>query len=106
MGRRALRWLFVLGIVLLGVPPPGLTNAQSQQVDLALVLAVDCSFSVDAGEFALQMKGLGAAFQKDDVKNAIRNGHTGRIAVSVMEWSDEANQQIVVPWTVIASDGD
>ena len=35
--------------------------AEADEVDLALVLAVDCSFSVDAKEFALQMQGLGQA---------------------------------------------
>ena len=34
-------------------------------VDLALVLAIDCSFSVDAHEFAVQMRGLGRAFMSE-----------------------------------------
>jgi hypothetical protein len=38
--------------------PTPTTRAQEFEVDLALVLAVDCSFSVDFREFALQMKGL------------------------------------------------
>jgi Protein of unknown function (DUF1194) len=76
------------------------------EVDLALVLAVDCSFSVDADEFALQMQGLGAAFQRADVKAAIAHGNLQRIAVSVVEWSDSASQATVVPWTIITSSED
>ncbi|MDX1718086.1 MAG: DUF1194 domain-containing protein, partial [Anderseniella sp.] len=33
------------------------------EVDLILVLAVDCSYSVDSREFRLQMDGIGHAFQ-------------------------------------------
>jgi hypothetical protein len=75
-------------------------------VDLALVLAIDCSFSVDANEFRLQMEGLGRAFQEPEVKAAIKKGPTGRIAVIAMQWSDEANQMVVVPWTILAGDAD
>ena len=82
------------------------SHADSDDVDLALVLAVDCSFSVDEREFRLQMQGLAAAFQKADVKAAIANGALQRIAVSVVEWSDSSSHATVVPWTVIASSGD
>lgn len=80
--------------------------AEGAEVDLALVLAVDCSFSVDTREFHLQMEGLGRAFQNDKVKDAIIHGPLGRIAISIIEWSDEASQAIAVPWTVLGSAGD
>ena len=38
-------------------------RADDYEVDLALVLAIDCSFSVDSHEFAVQMRGLGQAFR-------------------------------------------
>jgi hypothetical protein len=82
------------------------SHADNDDVDLALVLAVDCSFSVDEREFRLQMQGLAAAFQQADVKAAIANGALQRIAVSVVEWSDASSQSTVMPWTVIASSGD
>jgi hypothetical protein len=81
-------------------------RSQDSEVDLALVLAVDCSFSVDANEFRLQMEGLGRAFMHPEVKEAIRKGHRQKIAVAVMQWSDEGNQMIVLPWTIIAGDAD
>jgi hypothetical protein len=83
--------------------PDSRTRAEGDEVDLALVLAVDCSFSVDAEEFALQMKGLGEAFNRADVKAAIRQGNLQSIAVSVIEWSDASSQTTVLPWTIIAS---
>jgi Protein of unknown function (DUF1194) len=79
-------------------------HAEGEEVDLALVLAVDCSFSVDTREFLLQMEGLGRAFQDKRIKQAIMNGPTGRIAISVIEWSDEASQTIALPWTIIDSE--
>ena len=107
---RAAHWKLrvVAGIALLLalVFPDNTGNAEGDEVDLALVLAVDCSFSVDAMEFALQMQGLGAAFKRADVKAAIRHGNLQRIAVSVVEWSDANSQTIVLPWTIIASDED
>jgi Protein of unknown function (DUF1194) len=82
---------------------PQRVEAQAPSVDLALVLAIDCSFSVDADEFRQQMEGLGLAFQSPEVKEAIGKGEIGRIAVTAIQWSDERNQKVVVPWTVVGS---
>jgi len=79
------------------------TRAEDYQVDLALVLAIDCSFSVDANEFRLQMEGLGRAFMQKEVHDAISKGSTGRIAVTALQWSDETNQLVIVPWTIISN---
>ena len=86
--------------------PTPTTRAQELEVDLALVLAVDCSFSVDFREFALQMKGLGQAFRKPEVKRAIALGNLQRIAVSVVQWSDESNQVVAMPWTILETEED
>ena len=86
--------------------PSQLISAETYDVDLALVLAIDVSFSVDMGEFALQMEGLGQAFRRPEIKRAIALGNLQRIAVSVVQWSDESNQKVVLPWTIIASDDD
>jgi hypothetical protein len=79
------------------------SRAEDYQVDLALVLAIDCSFSVDSNEFRLQMEGLGRAFMHREIHEAISKGATGRIAVIALQWSDENNQMVVVPWTVISN---
>ncbi len=89
----------------LALPLPG-SQAQEGEVDLALILAIDCSFSVDSREFALQMEGLGRAFMSDDVTSAIAQGKHKRISVAVVQWSDDLNQMTVLPWTVIASGPD
>lgn len=100
------RWLTALGICFGLVLPLPAGRAADFDVDLALVLAVDCSFSVDSREFALQMEGLGRAFIRDEVKRAIAQGHRQRIAVSVVQWSDEMNQKVVLPWTIVSGAAD
>lgn len=107
---RGRRWLSrclagALFAVALTTPQPASRGAEFE-VDLALVLAIDCSFSVDASEFRLQMEGLGQAFQRAEVKRAIRSGTRQRIAVTAIQWSDIDNQMVVIPWTVIAGDAD
>jgi hypothetical protein len=79
-------------------------NARAQeQVDLNLVLAIDCSYSVDATEFDLQIHGTAAAFTDPVIIKAISSGKYGKIAVAVMQWSNTRNQIVTVPWTVIAN---
>ena len=73
-------------------------------VDLALVLAVDCSTSIDAGDFRLQMDGLAAALRHPALAKAIAAGEHRQIAISLMLWSDRWNQHIVLPWTPLAGD--
>ena len=73
----------------------------SRQVDLELVLAIDCSYSVDTREFELQKIGLAQAFRNPLVLAAIQAGKHKTIAVSVVEWSKPGVQKIVVPWTLV-----
>lgn len=99
-------WLAGLAVSFAFILPLPAGRAQVQDVDLALILAIDCSFSVDSREFALQMQGIGRAFMREDVKNAIAQGHRQRIAVAVVQWSDERNQIVSLPWTIVAGADD
>ena len=72
------------------------------EVDVALVLAVDVSRSMDPEEQQLQRDGYAEAFRSDDVHDAIRKGPLGRIAIAYFEWSGATQQNVVLPWTVIA----
>jgi hypothetical protein len=101
------RWLAGLlsFFALLLLPLTG-GRAQDYDVDLALVLAVDSSFSVDSREYELQMQGLGRAFLQKEVQLAIAQGVRQRIAVAVVQWSDANSQSLALPWTVISNDAD
>ena len=83
--------------------PFGTGRAQQQDVDLALILAVDCSYSVDSREYLLQMQGMAQAFMNPEVQAAISGGARQRIAVAVLQWSDDRNQHLSLPWTIISS---
>jgi hypothetical protein len=71
-------------------------------VDLALVLAVDASGSVNRQRFELQQRGYAAAFRNPRVLAAIGGGAAGAIAVAMTQWTGPAMQADVVPWTVVS----
>ena len=73
--------------------------AHSAQVDLALVLAIDVSLSVNQGEYDLQREGVARAFESPALAAAIANGKYHAIDVLVLEWSDPEIQVSTVPWT-------
>jgi hypothetical protein len=72
-----------------------------QPVDLELMLAVDASSSVDDGEFALQMRGLAAAFRHPAVQTAIHQAGDNGVAVALMQWSDGVRQEMPVEWALL-----
>ncbi|MFT3724199.1 MAG: DUF1194 domain-containing protein [Hyphomonadaceae bacterium] len=74
---------------------------EAMAVDLELVLAVDISRSMDEEEHTLQRDGYVTAFRHKDVINALMSGPRGKIAVTYMEWANQARQ--VIPWTIIDS---
>ncbi len=84
----------------------GPIRAGDASVDLALVVALDCSGSVDDQEFMLQMQGLALAFRRPEVQEAISHGNLQRIAVSVVHWSGVKGQVTALPWTLISSPAD
>ncbi|PVE22374.1 hypothetical protein DC522_21585 [Microvirga sp. KLBC 81] len=73
------------------------------EVDLALVLAVDVSPSMDSDEQVLQRQGYVEAFRSPLIHQAIRTGMLGRIAVTYVEWAGAHPhfQRVVVPWVVL-----
>jgi hypothetical protein len=93
---RALLTLIVAGAVL----APAAARA-ADDVDLLLVLAVDVSRSIDATKFQLQREGYAAAISDPHVLDAIRSGRTGRIGLTLVEWSGAGAQKVVVDWTAI-----
>ena len=70
-------------------------------VDLALVLAVDCSSSVDEGDFRMQMDGIAAALRNPPLLDAIAAGNFRRIAVTLLQWSSWQSQEVTVEWRVV-----
>jgi len=77
-------------------------DAAERGVDLALVMAVDVSESVNAGEYELQHEGIARAFETLPLVDALHAGRHGAIEVAVMEWSDRDKQAVTVDWTRIS----
>jgi hypothetical protein len=94
-----------IGLVALG---PAWPRAPTD-VDLALVLAVDVSTSMDPDEQDLQRQGYVEAFRSPAVHQAVRTGMLGRIAVTYVEWAGATRpryQNVVVPWTILENPHD
>ncbi|MBL8688353.1 MAG: DUF1194 domain-containing protein [Rhodospirillaceae bacterium] len=73
----------------------------AEKVDLALVLAVDVSGSIDAQEFLLQRNGYADAFRDPRLIAAVMGGREKRIAVTLLEWAGSTGQIQVFPWMLI-----
>jgi Ca-activated chloride channel homolog len=63
--------------------------------ETALLLSIDVSGSIDAGDYLLQTEGLAAALQDPEVAEALVKG---QIALAVVQWSGSEEQTLVMPW--------
>jgi len=72
-------------------------------VDVELILAVDCSRSVDPEEQEIQFRGYEAAFRDPRLIAGITGGPVGAIACMMFLWSGWNTQRVVAPWTLIDS---
>src|SRR5262245_51854568 len=95
-------WLAVALVVAGGVPLAAF--GASDRADVALVLAVDVSGSVDDNRFKLQREGIAAALESEELATAVSAGVNRTIEVAVIEWAEE--QRLIVPWTVLRERGD
>ena len=77
-----------------------------EPVDVALILAVDVSRSIDEDEARLQREGYRGAVADPRVVEAIRGGMLGAVAIAYTEWAGIEYQRLVVPWTRIGSQRD
>jgi hypothetical protein len=97
LNRLAIAGLAIFGLVRAAWP------AAAAPVDLALVVAVDVSLSVDDARYAVQRDGTAAAFESEAVAQSIAGGPAGAIEVAVLEFSDPDRQWLAVPWTRLGS---
>lgn len=98
---RVLAALFLLSSL---VAPAFAQRETGPPVDLALVLAVDASGSVNQTRFELQKQGYAAAFRHPRVIGAIQSGPAQSIAVIMVQWTGPILQVTTVPWTRISDE--
>lgn len=81
-------------------------QAEARCLDVALVLAIDGSSSVDGAEYHLQKHGIAEALRDPQVIAAMRQA--GDVAVSVIFWGDAGQPHQTIGWIRIADvkDGD
>jgi hypothetical protein len=112
-----MRWWVSIGAVLVAgaiaggdvagvaAPNPGglLADTQSaaSEVDVALIIAVDVSYSMDMDELAIQREGYAQAIVSPDFLQALKTGPNGKVAVTYFEWAAANDQKIIIPWRVI-----
>lgn len=99
------RLFLILAIILFASPGfdprPAAARDGATEVDLELVLAVDVSYSMDPEEQRLQREGYIQAILSPQFMNAVKSGPYGKIAVAYMQWASDADQDVLLPWTVI-----
>lgn len=101
MRRRTL--LTAAGAAAFPIPHPARAE---DAVDVALVLAVDVSRSIDADEARLQREGYRTAVSDPVVVAAIRGGLLGSVAIAYVEWAGIEYQRTVIPWRRITTQAD
>jgi hypothetical protein len=87
------------------VPPHREARAEDA-IDVALVMAVDVSRSIDEDEARLQREGYRLAVADPVVVAAIRGGMIGAVGIAYVEWAGIEYQRTVIPWRRIATQAD
>ncbi len=75
-------------------------STSARACDLALLLAVDVSGSVDRQEYRIQMDGLALALRDGIVADALIEQQA---QVSLVQWTGASRQRQTIPWTAISS---
>ncbi|WP_223426481.1 DUF1194 domain-containing protein [Tateyamaria pelophila] len=75
-------------------------SAPARACDLALLLAVDVSGSVDKQEYRTQMDGLALALRDGIVADALVEQQA---QVSLVQWTGASRQRQTIPWTAMQS---
>lgn len=75
-------------------------------VDLALLLAFDCSASVTYEEFGLIAGGCAAALRDPEVVTGLTSGPSRASLCALLLWSGHGAHEISLDWTRIASEAD
>jgi len=75
----------------------------AQACEVALMLAVDVSGSVDPDEYRIQMNGLAAGLRDSSVSDALVGGQS---KLALMQWTGTGRQEVVIGWTTMRDEAD
>lgn len=85
---------------------PMVAQTGGGDVDVELVLAVDTSRSMDFEEIRIQREGYVEALRHREFIDAVKDGLTGRIAISYFEWAGYVVPDSVIDWQMIETQQD
>jgi hypothetical protein len=91
----------LVAAVLAAVTLFGPSSARSQEIDAALVMAIDVSGSVNTDRFELQRRGVAQTIASPEFIEAVSRGRHHAVAIAVFEWSGVGEHEVVVPWTIL-----
>ena len=101
------RWPAILTLCLFAFPWAFLPPARAATpVDLAIVVSLDRSESIDAEDARSQIEGLLYTLRHSRFRHTVASGPLGRIALAVVTWSSFGRHQVILPWTRIAGPAD
>lgn len=80
-----------------------LFTPQANACEIALLLSIDISGSIDKGEYAIQIEGLALALQEPAIVDSLV---AGQMALAVVHWSGIDRQALVLPWQRMQSPSD
>jgi hypothetical protein len=72
---------------------------------LALLLAIDVSRSIDAGDYRIQRDGLLDALADPGIRDALF-GASEPVALAIYEWSGPEQQEVIADWSLMRSPAD
>ena len=80
-----------------------LFTSQANACEVALLLSIDISGSIDAGEYAIQTQGLALAMNDAAIVDALV---AGQMTLAVVHWSGVGRQALVIPWKQMLAPAD
>ena len=94
--------LAMVSMILLSWP----AAAAGDEVDIAIVVSLDRSESIDAEEAVAQITGLTHTLNHPRFLAAAQSGWHRRIALAVVTWSSFGRHDVILPWVRIAGADD
>ena len=98
-----MRWILVL---VLSCLPLAAQAQAAKPVDIAIVVSLDRSESIDAEEARAQIDGLVFTLRHSRFRDTVAVGWYGSIALTVINWSSFGRYEVILPWTRIAGRAD
>ena len=93
-------------VLLLSCLPFAAPAQAANPVDIAIVVSLDRSESIDADDARTQIDGLVFTLRHSRFRDSVAAGWFGSVALTVVTWSSFGRHEVILPWMQIAGAGD